>query len=221
MIKGVFLDMDNTLFDFVSAKLEACEGMVQYLEEGRAEELFGYFRRGVYDFEHPLNIRDYLCDRGLFTDETFGQCVSIYEEIKLDRIKPYPGIKATLRRLGDMGLRLAVVTDAHTESALSRLDKTGVLGMVDEVITCDMTEAKKPSRRVFSYALQTCGISAQNAAFVGDSIMRDMEPAGRIGMLTVHAAWGDRNDHENASYSPDFVLRDIRELPAILENPPG
>lgn len=217
-IEGVFLDMDNTLFDFVGAKLEACEGTVKYLGKGCAEELFGYFRRGIYDFEHPLNIKDYLCDKQIFTESGFEKCISIYEEIKLDRIKLYPNVKKTLENISQMGLKLAVVTDAHTDGALFRLEKTGILEILDEIITCDMTKAKKPSEQVFYFALNKCAILPQNSIFVGDSMRRDIEPARKIGMITAYAAYGDRNDHEVTAISADYVLHDIGDLIGVLED---
>ncbi len=56
----VVCDMDNTLFDFVEAKLEACRCVVDYLGTGDPEALFRMFLRGVYGFEDTRNIRDYL-----------------------------------------------------------------------------------------------------------------------------------------------------------------
>ncbi|MBP2029255.1 putative hydrolase of the HAD superfamily [Methanohalophilus levihalophilus] len=216
-IEGVFLDMDNTLFDFVSAKLEACRVVIEYLGEGSSEELFSYFRRGVYDFEHPLNISDYLHEKELFTEHVFEECISIYEKVKLENIELYPNVKDTLCSINRRELKVAVVTDAHTDGTLYRLEKTGILGMVDEIITCDMTKAKKPSEQVFRFALEKCDLLPQNCIYVGDSMRRDIEPAKKIGMITAHAAYGDRNDHEEKNGTADFVLQDIKELTTILE----
>lgn len=217
-IEGVFLDMDNTLFDFISAKLEACRGMIEYLGQGSPEDLFSYFRRGIYDFENPLNIGDYLHDTGIFTEHDFEKCVGIYEKIKLERIELYPNVKETLCDINRRELKVAVVTDAHTDGTLYRLKKTGILEMVDEIITCDMTKAKKPSEKVFRFALEKCDLLPRNCIYVGDSIRRDIEPAKKIGMITAHAAYGDRNNHEPKNDSADFVLEDIKELMIILEN---
>jgi len=59
--------MDNTLFDFMTAKLEACRGILSYIENGEStqnpSELFNYFLRGVYGFEDYENIKDYMQER--------------------------------------------------------------------------------------------------------------------------------------------------------------
>jgi putative hydrolase of the HAD superfamily len=190
--------------------------MVKYLKTGCAEELFGYFRRGIYDFEHPLNIKDYLCEKELFTEAAFEECVAIYEDVKLDRLSLYPNVKETLMNISHMGLKLAVVTDAHTEGALLRLDRTGILEIIDEVITCDMTKEKKPSEQVFHFAVNKCGILSQNSLFVGDSIRRDIQPAKKAGMTTAYAAYGDRNYHDE-KVTADYVLHNIDELVEILK----
>ncbi|MDD1716568.1 MAG: hypothetical protein LUQ01_06185, partial [Methanolinea sp.] len=44
-VRAVLFDMDNTLFDLVAAKQEACRAVVASLPRGRGEELFEYFLR--------------------------------------------------------------------------------------------------------------------------------------------------------------------------------
>ncbi|WP_445476150.1 hypothetical protein ACT9XH_05390 [Methanococcoides methylutens] len=50
-IKAVLFDMDNTLFDFLEAKLTACKKMVEYIGAGDPEAMLGYFLRGTPGFE--------------------------------------------------------------------------------------------------------------------------------------------------------------------------
>jgi phosphoglycolate phosphatase-like HAD superfamily hydrolase len=53
-VSFVLFDMDNTLFDFVAAKLVACQEILSYIareKESTAEdpsELFGYFLREIW-----------------------------------------------------------------------------------------------------------------------------------------------------------------------------
>jgi len=44
-IRAVIFDLDNTLVDFVEAKMKACEAVVKRLGSGNAEELLKYFIR--------------------------------------------------------------------------------------------------------------------------------------------------------------------------------
>ncbi len=55
-VRVVLFDMDNTLFDFVAAKLIACREILSYIAEGEENiaedplELFEYFLRGISRF---------------------------------------------------------------------------------------------------------------------------------------------------------------------------
>ena len=61
-IRAVLFDMDNTLFDFVAAKLGACREILFYIareNENIAEdpsELFGYFLRACLKIQPDLTI---------------------------------------------------------------------------------------------------------------------------------------------------------------------
>jgi hypothetical protein len=70
-IEAILCDMDNTLFDLVGAKREACRCVVDYLGTGDPETLFSQFLRGIHGFEDHANIRDYLNDLGVYEPETF------------------------------------------------------------------------------------------------------------------------------------------------------
>ncbi len=217
-IKAVIFDMDNTLFDFVEAKLKACKAVAEYLGCGDGEKLLGYFLRGIHGFEDLENILDYMRDNDVYSQEKYERCCRIYEEVKLNNIKPYPYVKETLEKLRKIGLKLAVVTDAMNGHALSRLRKTGLLHLFDVVVSADMTGKKKPEPDSIKLALQKLGVDAREAILVGDSVRRDIEAGKRLGMVTVYAAYGDRNFFEDKSEEADFTLNSIRELIRLLDH---
>ncbi|RLI83563.1 haloacid dehalogenase [Archaeoglobales archaeon] len=215
-IKAVVFDMDNTLFDFVEAKLKACRAVVEYLGVGNEKELLKYFLRGIHGFEDLENIADYMRDKGIYSKEKYERCCRIYEEVKLSNIEPYPYVRETLKKLRDMGLKLAVVTDALNGHALNRLRKAGLLHSFDVVVSSDMTGKRKPEPDSIKLALQKLGVDAREAVLVGDSVRRDMEAGRRLGMVTVYAAYGDRNFFEDKTGRADFAIRSVRELIELL-----
>ncbi len=56
-VKAIVFDMDNTLFDFVEAKLKACRAVVEYLGVGDEEELLKYFLRGLQGLRIPKTLQ--------------------------------------------------------------------------------------------------------------------------------------------------------------------
>ena len=66
--------------------------------------------------------------------------------------------------------------------------------------------------------MKMLGVTAKETMLVGDSIRRDIVPAKALGMLAVHAVYGDRNFHEGEMRdTADFVISEIREVIGVLE----
>jgi putative hydrolase of the HAD superfamily len=216
-ITAVIFDMDNTLFDFVEAKLIACAAVIAYLKVPiEPVVLLKYFLRPVHGFESHENIRDFLYDNNRYSEAAFTRCCAIYDEEKIAAIKPYPHVAETLFALRNRGLKLGVVTDAHNGNALKRLKKAGLEEFFDAVITKDMSGKAKPSLEPFLLGMQLLGVSANETMLVGDSIRRDIVPAKALGMLAVHAVYGDRNFHEGERDGADCVIHGIGEVIGVI-----
>jgi putative hydrolase of the HAD superfamily len=217
-ITAVIFDMDNTLFDFVEAKLIACAAVIAYLKVPvEPVVLLKYFLRPIHGFESHENIRDFLTDNHRYSETAFTQCCAIYDEKKVAAITPYPHVADTLSALRNRGLKLAVVTDAHNGNALKRLKKAGLEEFFDVVITMDMSGKAKPSPEPFLLCMNKLGVTASETMLVGDSIHRDIEPAKALGMLAVHAVYGDRNFHEGERDGADYVIHGIWEVIGVVE----
>ena len=216
-ITAVIFDMDNTLFDFVEAKLIACAAVIDYLKVPiEPLVLLKYFLCPIHGFESHENIRDFLHDNHCYSQTAFTRCCAIYDEEKVAAIKPYPNVAETLSLLRGRGLKLAVVTDAYNGNALKRLRKAGLEEFFDAVITMDMHGKAKPSPEPFLFAMKKLGVTAIETILVGDSIRRDIVPAKALGMLTVHAIYGDRNFHEGERESADCVIQGIQEVIGVV-----
>lgn len=213
-IKAILFDLDNTLFDFVEAKLRACRAVTEYL--GLEGGLLDYFLRGKYDIEDPENIRDYLNDRDIRCDDTFEECFELYHGTKMDNVNIYEGVERTLKRLNEEGFTVVVVTDAMEKNARLRIDKLGISGYIHHLITFDTTGKKKPDHEPFLYALKLLDMEPEEIMMVGDSADRDLKPSMEVGFFTVYADYGDRNI--DPQYEPvyDAVIRDPEELLGIL-----
>ena len=215
-IKAVIFDLDNTLVDFVDAKIKACEAVVERLGCGDANELLQYFLRWKHGFESYENIADYLKDKRIYSEELYRECCKIYDRVKLESITLYPSIKEVLENLKQKGVKLAVVTDAENGHAISRLKKVSLEKYFDVVISADMTGKRKPEPDSLLLALKKLGVKAEEAVIVGDSLRRDIEAGRRLRMLTIYAAYGDRNFFESREGEADFVAKRPEEILEIL-----
>jgi len=218
-IEAVLCDMDNTLFDLVGAKREACRCVVDYLGTGDPEALFLQFLNGTYGFEDHRNIRDYLAGLGAYQPGTFEVCCRTYEDVKLNFVEAYPGVEETLRCLQNAGIRLAVATDAEGFQAHRRLEKTGLIDYFEVVVTPEVSGKRKPEPDSLLYALRRLDTAPAEAMMVGDSPRRDIVPGRLLGMMTAFAAYGDWRGRGTADVEADIILAEFSELPGHLGIP--
>ncbi len=216
-IKAVIMDMDNTLFDFVEAKLKACSAVVQVVGQTDEMELLEYFIKHPKDVESPECIKDYLKDHKRNDNDTFEKCVELYERIKIENIHTYPGVKETLETISNSELRFAIVTDAYKRNAMARLKKTGLIEYFDLIVTGDITGKKKPAPDSILYALKKLNVRPEESVLVGDSLTRDIDLGNKLGMVTVYAAYGDRNLFEDRDCKADHEIDNIAAILEILD----
>ncbi|HJJ29227.1 MAG TPA: HAD family hydrolase [Methanocorpusculum sp.] len=196
--RAVLFDMDNTLFDFVGAMLNACSAAVAFLECGTAEELLGYYLRTKYHFEDNTNLQDFMIAHNCFTVERYFRAAELFDTAKIQDLKPYDGIPEVLSTLKEAGYTLGIVTDAVSFDAEKRLDVCGLKPYFNLCVCYDQVGYKKPHTAPFEEALYLADVMPYEAVFVGDSLRRDIAPAAALGMTPVYAKYGDRNFFETA-----------------------
>jgi putative hydrolase of the HAD superfamily len=213
---AVLFDMDNTLYNFVDAKIAACTRVVELFGLSDGMPLFRYFLRNVHGFEHHDNIRDYLADLSLGDEDQIDEACRIYEAVKLEEIRPYPALHETLELIRDAGIAMGVVTDAESFQAKKRLAKIGIDHFFQCVVCPDHSGRRKPEHDSFLLALSLLSVRPEEAWLVGDSLRREVLPGQEIGMITVHAKYGDWIGAPSHSIIPDYVLQEFAELPDLL-----
>jgi len=208
--------MDNTLFDLVGAQISACQAVVEQLGYDDGDELFSYFLSPAHGFESHENIRQFMAERGLATDDSFTKACHWYEREKLRNITPYPGVADALQHIREEGLAMGIVTDAHSRDAVLRLEKTGLIRFFAGMVTYDMVQVRKPAPQPFLSALEMMRAGTADSLFVGDSPRRDLEPCRHLGIRTVYARYGDRFSATREYAGADFVIDGMEELRSIV-----
>ena len=106
-------------------------------------------------------------------------------------IREFPGVEASLARLHDVGLGLAVVTSKRHPSVLMTLDSfPGLRAIVDVFVTMEDTAEHKPHPAPLLKGLELLGnVPPEKAAYVGDAPF-DVAAAHAAGMISVAVSWG-------------------------------
>jgi putative hydrolase of the HAD superfamily len=92
------------------------------------------------------------------------------------RFEAYDDAAAALRRARERGQRVAVVS--NWDCSLSEvLERVGLAGWLDAVLTSAQVGAAKPSPIMFERALAQFGVAPEEALHVGDSVAEDVQGA--------------------------------------------
>jgi FMN phosphatase YigB (HAD superfamily) len=129
------------------------------------------------------------------------------------------GVADTLRALHEAGVALGIICDVGmTPSPTLRLhlERRGVLSLFDHWAFSDEVGVYKPDRAIFEYALRGLGgVSAEDAAPVGDLRRTDVAGALGMGMVAVRYA-GVFDDDTQDGPEAHHVVHHHRDLPRVL-----
>ena len=97
-----------------------------------------------------------------------------------------PGAREVRGRLRNEGLRRAFVSnfDRRLPAILAGL---GLGGLIEAIVLPSDAGASKPDPRIFQHGLDRLGIRAEEAIYVGDDALRDIEGARAAGLQAVAA----------------------------------
>lgn len=127
----------------------------------------------------------------------------------------YDDSVTALKRLRARGLKLGVVSNAPwgCPAALchEEAERLGLPDLVDAVVFCTDVGLRKPAAGIFEFILARLGVSAQEALFVGDHPLWDLEGPRELGMAAVLL---DRTGSRNVEDEP--VIRTLDDLELAL-----
>lgn len=123
----------------------------------------------------------------------------------------YDEVADVLAALRARGVTVAVCSNWDWD--LDRaLERSGLDGAADVVVTSARAGARKPHARIFAVTLERCGVGADEAVFVGDSWGPDVEGPLAMGMAAVHLCRPDRPGPAPPLPAGARRISDLREL---------
>lgn len=122
----------------------------------------------------------------------------------------HPDVAPGLRALAAAGTRLVTLSIGSAAVAEGLLRRGGLEDVVERVLSCADAPAWKPSESAYRWALDTCGVTSDEAMMVAVHPW-DLHGAGRAGLRT---AFVDRDDagYPPTMREPDLVVGSFTEL---------
>jgi putative hydrolase of the HAD superfamily len=126
--------------------------------------------------------------------------------------------------------KLAVVSNmSFAEAVFQSLRKFGIAKHFDAIIVSGILGWRKPSPRIFRETLRALDVKAEEAVFVGDSPIADIEGAKKLGMKTVLIIEKGKKQPSTdtfqfyikegkSSVKPDKTISELAKLPRALHD---
>jgi YjjG family noncanonical pyrimidine nucleotidase len=229
MYKHVFIDLDDTLWDFHA---NARESM---LEVFRQYQLDGYFD----NFDHFFNIyekrnlelwelygkgevsKDYLqlerfrhplVQVGVDNDVLAEQTGTHYLDILPTKTILMPGAIELLDYLSSK-CSLTIVSNGFVEVQYGKLRVTNLEHYFSHVVLSEAAGALKPDRRIFEYALGLNNATADETIMIGDSYEADIVGARNAGIDQIFLNLGRTKAKE---IKATYQIKKLYEILSIL-----
>lgn len=230
--KTLFIDLDNTLYDFSGNSREAYIAVYNLLDYDRwfrsfehyyeiYEEynlrLWALYAEGKITKEH-LNAERYshpLRVVGAPDPEAIG--AQFWDEA-MKRLplgsRLMPHAKEILTYLRPK-YRMYILSNGFTELQSRKMQSAGIAHYFDGMILSEDIGVNKPNPAIFTHALQVAESTAEESLMIGDNYEVDIEGAQRVGIDQVFYNIS-KKDLNPEHPQPTFTITSLLELKEIL-----
>ena len=199
MLRALFFDLDDTLFDHRRSARAALDAVHQafvpsvafaelerhhanYLEEMHLEVLAG---RMSLDDARRQRFRKVFEALGLpLGDADVERAASAYRDGYVTARHAIDGAVELLAALQPRH-RIAIVTNNLTDEQQQKLTACGLAPYVDALVTSEQAGVSKPDPAIFRIALERLGVAAPESVMIGDSWSADVVGAIAAGIRPV------------------------------------
>jgi HAD superfamily hydrolase (TIGR01509 family) len=227
-IRGVVLDLDDTLTDLAGFEPKVWDDLAKMLGERVPGIDRDELRRRYLDvMEHnyqrvldgELDMRGYRRARlehavapwGQIGDADFEDYYRVMNRT-IHEVPPKDGAHETLRALRDAGYRLAILTNGPSALQRGKLERFGFIPLVDVVAISGEIGAAKPDRAAYDAVVEMLGLPREQLVMVGDNWEWDVAGALDAGLAGAYYVGPDDLPQREGAER----LASVADLPAAL-----
>ncbi|ADZ10387.1 HAD superfamily (subfamily IA) hydrolase, TIGR02253 [Methanobacterium lacus] len=226
MIKAVFLDIDDTIYNTSEfAKLARRAALNAMIDAGLPmshEDAYKLLREIIK--EKGSNYNKHL---NVLTKRVFGEekplLIAIgmitYHNVKFALLRLFPNTMPTLIDLKSKGYKLGVISNGLTIKQYEKLVRLGLHHFFDFVITSEEAGVEKPDVKIYQLAMERMGCDPENSVMIGNNFRDDILGAIDAGMSAIYLTPGlteqERKTIKEREIDLDIVS-DIGEIRKIL-----
>jgi 2-haloacid dehalogenase len=223
-VQACVFDAYGTLFDFASAAARCPD-----VPEDRRATLTALWRDKQLQYTWLRTLENRYADFWQVTGDALDFALDSLDlknpplrERLMDLylgLEPFPEVPAVLAHLREAGFRTAILSNGSPMMLEALVKRSNLEAMFDAVLSADAVRAFKTHPDVYQYALRSLDLEAGAIAFQSSNAW-DAHAASDFGMRVVWCnRYGQRR--ERLPGAPDFEIRTLAELPALLSRGPS
>jgi 2-haloacid dehalogenase len=223
-VRACVFDAYGTLFDFASAAAR-CPGV----PEDRRAALTTLWRDKQLQYAWLRTIENRYADFWQVTGDALDFALESLDlqsprlrERLMDLylgLEPFPEVRPMLAALREAGFRTAILSNGSPMMLEALVKRANLETHFDAILSADAVRAFKTHPDVYQYALRALDLEASAIAFQSSNAW-DAHAASDFGMRVVWCnRYGQRR--ERLPGNPDFEIRTLAELPALLGRGPS
>ncbi len=124
----------------------------------------------------------------------------------------FPNTHKTLEYLQKKGYCLSIITNGFNEVQYRKLKNSKLDTYFTNIITSEDADANKPHPKIFEYAFDASGATAENSIMIGDDLKTDIAGAKKVSMDQIYFN-PNKSRHKD---SPTFEISNLIELKNLL-----
>lgn len=229
--KVVLFDLDNTLYEYEPVHQKALKSVYNILKKEikiSLKEFLKLYKYSKAEIHRELAGTASSHNRVLYfqrliekTHNTIEPDVVLklygaYWDSFLKNMKLRKGVIQTLKKLKQLDIKTAIISDLTTIIQLKKMSKLGITQYIDILVTSEEAGSEKPNNVMFLLALNKLNVLPSDAVMVGDNPINDIEGGNSVGLDTIlitdkkSTKFKFREDYQKPNYT-------IKEIPEILD----
>jgi len=215
-IKGVFFDLDGTLFDTAPEIIFATNQMLKDLDlqELESDIIKSFIGKGADN----LIRKSILYSSKEDSEALFKAARRLFDKhyiLNAAQSLPYDGVEGALIKLKKKKLTLACITNKPEIFTQAILEGSGLISYLDLVVSGDTVSKKKPDAMPLQYSCETLELEPKEAIMVGDSC-NDIEAGFSAGTYVVTVPYGYQYGQSIESDKVDLAIENLNDLVTII-----
>ena len=182
--KAVLLDALGTLVELEPPWVHLAEALGTQPEErlvGAVRAEMDYYRAHSHEGRDADSLAELRGRCAAVLSEALGEEISVQTMMSAIRFRAFPDAAPALAELRKLGLKLVCVSNWDV-SLPEVLERCGLHGALDGVVSSADAGVRKPNPAIFAPALELAGCAPAEALYVGDTPEEDLAAASAAGI---------------------------------------